>query len=152
MNPIYLEVFVVTLGIVMLMVEAFVASTDKRYLAYVPEGPVLDWADLDLADALTPLAAHVKAQGAFGIRIGPPVVTARWDAQQVKDGIADDDVRRLADLDLPRPVGHRHPGAAAQQQLSDRPAEPARAAHHERAAGEPGEVLVHVLTPPVSGP
>jgi len=33
-NPIYLEVFVVTLGIVMLMVEAFVASTDKRYLAY----------------------------------------------------------------------------------------------------------------------
>jgi NADH-quinone oxidoreductase subunit N len=34
-NPIYLEVFVVTLGIILLMVEAFVASTDKRYLAYL---------------------------------------------------------------------------------------------------------------------
>lgn len=70
----------------------------KRYLAYVPEGPVLDWAEVDLADALPALARHVKAQGAFGVRIGPPVVTARWSAQQVKDGIADDDVRRLGDL------------------------------------------------------
>ncbi len=34
MNPIYLEVFVVTLGIVLLMAESFIASTDKRYLAY----------------------------------------------------------------------------------------------------------------------
>lgn len=34
MNPLYLEVFVVTLGIVLLMAESFVASTDKRYLAY----------------------------------------------------------------------------------------------------------------------
>ena len=70
----------------------------KRYLAYVPEGPVLDWAGTDLAQVLPPLAAHVKERGAFGIRIGPPVVTARWSAQQVKDGIADDAVRRLGDL------------------------------------------------------
>jgi NADH-quinone oxidoreductase subunit N len=34
MNPIWLETFVVTLGIVLLMVEAFVVSTDKRYVAY----------------------------------------------------------------------------------------------------------------------
>lgn len=34
MNPIWLEVFVVTLGIVLLMAEAFVASSDKRYIAY----------------------------------------------------------------------------------------------------------------------
>ncbi len=34
MNPITLEALVVTLGIVLLMVEAFVTSTDKRYLAY----------------------------------------------------------------------------------------------------------------------
>ncbi len=35
MNPIYLEVFVVALGIVLLMVEAFVTATDKRYVAYL---------------------------------------------------------------------------------------------------------------------
>ena len=31
----------------------------KRYLAYLPEGPDLDWADHDLARWLTPLAALV---------------------------------------------------------------------------------------------
>ncbi len=35
MNPLYLEVFVVGLGILLLMLEAFVASTDKRYLATI---------------------------------------------------------------------------------------------------------------------
>ncbi|MEJ7796116.1 MAG: peptidoglycan bridge formation glycyltransferase FemA/FemB family protein, partial [Nocardioides sp.] len=70
----------------------------KRFLAYLPEGPVLDWETDDLAAWLTPMAAHLKAQGAFGIRMGPPVVTRRWSAAQVKEGIADPDVRRLDDI------------------------------------------------------
>src|SRR5690606_22544305 len=52
----------------------------KRYLAYLPEGPVIDWSDDDLASWLTPMAGHLKAQGAFAIRIGPPVITRRWSA------------------------------------------------------------------------
>ena len=44
------------------------------------------------------MAAHLKAQGAFGVRMGPPVVTRRWSAAQVKEGIADDAVRRLGDV------------------------------------------------------
>ncbi|ANH37688.1 Lipid II:glycine glycyltransferase [Nocardioides dokdonensis FR1436] len=81
----------------------------KRYLAYVPEGPVLDWTDDDLGRWLQPLAAHCRGRGAFGVRMGPPVVTAQWSAQQVKDGIADDGVRRLGELaPLERdPVGAR---------------------------------------------
>ena len=67
----------------------------KRYLAYVPEGPVIDWDTDDLAAWLTPMVAHLKAQGAFGIRIGPPVVTRRWDAAAVKAGVADESVRTL---------------------------------------------------------
>jgi lipid II:glycine glycyltransferase (peptidoglycan interpeptide bridge formation enzyme) len=70
----------------------------KRYLAYLPEGPVIDWAAGDLAAWLEPMAAHLKTKGAFGVRIGPPVVTRRWTAAQVKEGIADDGVRRLGDL------------------------------------------------------
>ena len=69
-----------------------------RYLAYLPEGPVIDWDTDDLAAWLGPMAAHLKAQGAFGIRIGPPVVTRRWTAQQVKDGIADDATLSLVDV------------------------------------------------------
>ncbi|WP_235737529.1 lipid II:glycine glycyltransferase FemX [Nocardioides alcanivorans] len=70
----------------------------KRYLAYLPEGPVLDWADDDLAALLTPMVKHLKKQGAFAVRMGPPVVTGRWSAAQVKTGIADEAVRRLTEL------------------------------------------------------
>ncbi|WP_375001399.1 lipid II:glycine glycyltransferase FemX [Aeromicrobium sp. CTD01-1L150] len=62
----------------------------QRYLAYLPEGPAIDWADPDLSRWLSPLAAHLKQQKAFGIRIGPPVVTRRWHADTVKRAIADD--------------------------------------------------------------
>jgi vancomycin resistance protein VanK len=89
-----------------------------RYLAYLPEGPVLDWASPEitehLGDWLAPLIEHVRAQGAFGIRIGPPVVTRRWSAEQVKAGIADDDVRTLSDI---APVARSATGARVVQQL-----------------------------------
>ncbi|WP_397186334.1 lipid II:glycine glycyltransferase FemX [Nocardioides ochotonae] len=70
----------------------------RRYLAYLPEGPVLDWAADDLAPWLTPMTAHLKRRGAFGVRMGPPVVVRRWSAAQVKEGIADPAVRRLDDI------------------------------------------------------
>lgn len=70
----------------------------RRYLAYLPEGPVIDWESEQLGDWLAPLTAHLKRKGAFGVRMGPPVVTRRWSAAQVKEGIADDAVRRLDDL------------------------------------------------------
>ena len=34
------------------------------------------------------MTAHLKKRGAFGVRMGPPVVTRRWDTATVKDGIA----------------------------------------------------------------
>jgi vancomycin resistance protein VanK len=80
----------------------------KRYtLAYLPEGPAIDWSG-DLADWLDPLAAYLKAHGAFAVRLGPPVRTATWSAAQVKEGVASDDVRRLVDL----PPQHREPAGA----------------------------------------
>jgi lipid II:glycine glycyltransferase (peptidoglycan interpeptide bridge formation enzyme) len=81
----------------------------RRYLAYLPEGPVIDWSTDRLGEWLAPLATYLKQQGAFGIRMGPPVVTRRWSAAQVKDGLADPAVRRLADLPPTEraPVGAR---------------------------------------------
>ncbi|RNM12565.1 lipid II:glycine glycyltransferase FemX [Nocardioides pocheonensis] len=80
----------------------------RRYLAYLPEGPVIDWDTDDLAAWLEPMAVHLKAKGAFGIRIGPPVITRRWSAAQVKDGIADDAVTSLTEL----PPTERSPAGA----------------------------------------
>lgn len=67
-------------------------------LAYLPEGPVIDWADAarsGLDRWLDPMTAHLKQAGAFGIRMGPRVVTRRWSAAQVKQGLADPAVRTL---------------------------------------------------------
>lgn len=115
----------------------------KRYLAYLPEGPDLDWADEDLASWLTPMAAHLKARGAFGVRMGPPVVTRRWDAATVKAGIADDEVRRLGDLP---PTERTHTGARVVSQLTELGWRP-QAVEGGFAAGQPQ----HVFWIPLAG-
>ncbi|MFI6826492.1 lipid II:glycine glycyltransferase FemX [Kribbella sp. NPDC050241] len=81
----------------------------ERYtLAYVPEGPVIEWTG-EIDAWLDPLAAYLKARGAFAIRLGPPVRTDTWCAAQVKEGIADPGIERLTDLPSQRvdPVGAR---------------------------------------------
>jgi vancomycin resistance protein VanK len=88
----------------------------RRYLAYLPEGPVIDWDDEYLSTWLTPMAEHLATQGAFGIRMGPPVICRHWDAAAVKEGVADDQVRRLDDV----PPTQREPrGARVVHELRD---------------------------------
>jgi vancomycin resistance protein VanK len=88
----------------------------KRFLAYLPEGPVIDWSGDDLEAWLTPMVAHLKAQGGFAVRMGPPVVTRRWSAEQVKAGIADESVRRLSDVP---PLERSQQGARVMAQLHE---------------------------------
>ena len=89
---------------------------DRYTLAYLPEGPVIDWSVPDLRTWLDPMTAYLRDNGAFGVRMGPPVVTRRWSAAQVKEGLADPEVRRLGDL----PPTHRDPvGERVAAQLGD---------------------------------
>ena len=88
----------------------------RRFLAYLPEGPVLDWSDPDLSSWLTPMAEHLRRHGAFGVRMGPPVVTRRWDADAVKKGVADDNVTSLDQLP---PTERSQTGAAVVSQLRE---------------------------------
>ena len=88
----------------------------QRSLAYLPEGPVIDWSAPDLGAWLAPMTKHLKQHGAFAVRMGPPVVTRRWSAATVKEGIADAGVRRLDDV---APT-HREPvGARVVSQLHE---------------------------------
>ena len=105
----------------------------KRYLAYLPEGPAIDWESDDLAAWLDPMVTHLKQQGAFGVRMGPPVVTRRWTAAQVKEGIADDAVRRLDDL---APAERSATGARVVAQLHELGWRP-QAAEGGFTAGQP---------------
>ena len=77
----------------------------KRFLAYLPEGPTIDWAADDIADWLVPLADHLRAQGAFGIRIGVPLVARRWHAETIKAAIADPRIGRLSEA-MPDVIDH----------------------------------------------
>ncbi len=88
----------------------------RRYLAYLPEGPVIDWHADELGDWLAPMTRHLAAQGAFGVRMGPPVVTRRWSAADVKKGVADESVRALTEI---APTERSQVGARVVSQLTD---------------------------------
>ena len=90
----------------------------RRSLAYLPEGPDIDWQhhshpDLTLSDWLTPLIDHVRQQGAFQIKMGPPMPVRRWEGDTLKSAMGAD----------PRParIGDVPPDwiSAAAQQLTD---------------------------------
>ena len=88
----------------------------KKYLAYLPEGPVIDWTGGNVHAWLLPLAAHLREAGAFGIRIGPPVVARRWGAETIKQAIADPRIARLSEA-VPDEV--QHVASALRQDLRD---------------------------------
>ncbi|WP_328926584.1 peptidoglycan bridge formation glycyltransferase FemA/FemB family protein [Streptomyces sp. NBC_00190] len=71
----------------------------KRYLAYLPEGPVINWYAPNLEEWLQPMLAHLKNQGAFTVKMGPPVVIRRWNSTAIKAGIQDPEVKRLRDVE-----------------------------------------------------
>ena len=78
----------------------------KRSLAYLPEGPVIDWEGDDIGAYLTPLARHLRRAGAFGVRVGGPVVARRWSGETIKAAIADPAVSRLSEV-RPDEINHR---------------------------------------------
>lgn len=120
----------------------------RRYLAYLPEGPVIDWTSDRLEEWLDPMVRHLRKQGAFAVRIGPPVVTRRWSAAQIKDGIADPEVHRLSQLPpLDRPAA----GARVVAQLHDLGWRH-QAAEGGFAAGQPQFVYQVPLTTPDGSP
>jgi lipid II:glycine glycyltransferase (peptidoglycan interpeptide bridge formation enzyme) len=88
----------------------------RRYLAYLPEGPVIDWESDTLSDWLAPMTKHLRDAGAFGVRMGPPVVTRRWDAASVKQGVADETVRSLGQVP---PAERSAAGARVVSQLQE---------------------------------
>lgn len=70
----------------------------RRYLAYLPEGPTLDWTSASLPALLDALSTHLREQRAFAIRMGPPVVSRRWNPATLKAALSDPALRRLDDV------------------------------------------------------
>ncbi len=70
----------------------------ERYLAYLPEGPVLEWETHSAKEVLEPLVAFFKPRKVFAVKIGPQEVVRRWSASTIKDAIAEGTARRLGDV------------------------------------------------------
>ncbi|MGW5847266.1 lipid II:glycine glycyltransferase FemX [Streptomyces sp. NPDC055254] len=68
----------------------------RKYFAYLPEGPVVDWSDPRIDHWLTPLLRHLRAAGAFAVRMGPTPAYRRWDAATVKSATGPG--RQLSDV------------------------------------------------------
>lgn len=71
-----------------------VPKLPQRSLAYLPEGPDIDWLGseqphLTLDDWLSALLDHCRSNGAFQVKMGPPVAARRWDTETVKKALAD---------------------------------------------------------------
>jgi len=61
----------------------------ERYLAYLPEGPVLDWSAYPPRHITAPLLTHLRQRKVFSVKIGPQVVTRRWSDDTVKRAVKD---------------------------------------------------------------
>jgi lipid II:glycine glycyltransferase (peptidoglycan interpeptide bridge formation enzyme) len=72
----------------------------RRSLAYIPEGPTVDWygGGRRAADWLDPLVAWLRAAGVFSIKLGPKVIGRAWDAAALRAGMADPAVANFDEL------------------------------------------------------
>jgi lipid II:glycine glycyltransferase (peptidoglycan interpeptide bridge formation enzyme) len=70
----------------------------RRYFAYLPEGPVVDWTRYAVADVVQPLLGHLRPRRVFTVKIGPQAVVRRWTAGTVKDAVAAGGAARLSDI------------------------------------------------------
>ncbi|MGY1499692.1 lipid II:glycine glycyltransferase FemX [Streptomyces sp. QTS52] len=95
----------------------------RRYLAYLPDGPAIDWRTPRLERWLDPLVAHLERIGAFSVRIGPPLVVRHWDAATVTAGLADPGVRHLRELPTADIDGYALDAAERLRRLGWRPCE-----------------------------
>ena len=60
----------------------------NRYLAYLPEGPDLPWANSDIVQpALDALIDYATVLGVFQIKMGPQVWTKRWSTVDLKTAV-----------------------------------------------------------------
>ena len=72
----------------------------RRSLAYIPEGPTVDWfgSGRDAATWLRPIVAYLRGRGVFSVKLGPKVVARRLSAATVKAGMADGAATTFVDV------------------------------------------------------
>lgn len=91
-----------------------------RTLAYVPDGPVIDFAAYPAAQVLSQLTTHLKKNGAFALRVGPAADRTVWSAIDVRKAMGAGELKELWELEPARrfPEGEQLDAALAQAGFS----------------------------------
>ena len=88
----------------------------EKYLAYLPEGPDLDWTNSsDVERALKALVVFAKDRGVFQIKMGPHTWVRRWHAETLKSAIAQESAKVISEV---QPDEVNQAGMALLSQLS----------------------------------
>ncbi|WP_404287505.1 lipid II:glycine glycyltransferase FemX [Glutamicibacter arilaitensis] len=75
------------------------APVIKKTLAYIPDGPVIDFTVYDPQSALSILASYLKNRGAFQLRLGPGLTVRTWGAAAVRKSFGKEEFASLDDLE-----------------------------------------------------
>ncbi len=67
-------------------------------LAYVGEGPVVDWAALGADNVLDPLLAYLRNRGVFSVMLAPDLVLRRWRVETLRSVLRSGTAQRLRDV------------------------------------------------------
>ncbi len=67
-------------------------------LAYLGEGPVLDWADLGAEDVTEALLDFLRTRTVFSVTMAPALVLRRWRVGTLRAAVRDGSARRLRDV------------------------------------------------------
>ena len=70
----------------------------RRWLVYIPQGPLLNWSGPQVGQQLDALGAYLRPRGVFAIRITPTVSLRSWSAAAVKAGLEDSRYQHISEL------------------------------------------------------
>ena len=71
----------------------------EKFLGYLPEGPDLNWSDTQhVTEALSALVQYGQARGMFQIKLGPHAWVRRWNAETLKNAIANETAKSITHL------------------------------------------------------
>lgn len=76
------------------------APVIKKTLAYIPDGPVVDFAAYSAATVIEPLASYLKHRGAFALKMGPGRTVRTWAAAAVRKNLGKEGFAALSDLQV----------------------------------------------------
>lgn len=75
------------------------APVVRRTLAYLPDGPVLDFSRYPARESLPLLTDHLKRGGAFAVRLGPAADRTVWSAVDVRKAMGAGQLNELSQLE-----------------------------------------------------